>query len=1073
MKRMSKKEMLILIDQIESAHWDLTELQRAYLPETQHADQDDRDAKKKGLRVGTGGIAYKAAYKAHEDEKTKRREEHGVTPPKGDGAPKYGYRKDLANMGPEHWDYLSPYMIFEPEARHLSHLDGAFKYEDRYVLWEEEHRTLSLAAKLQRMKMLGIPLEQAETMTTPDRLKRDHIFPNAKIRRALSTHLAKGKPVDAKEFWTQWHAQGRTHRAADAKLLARKEAKTVTAARRNIPEYIRRFEREHDMVSIDVGASTVLAQNLYLKSRIAEESLKPSLLTHKQQASAKALLGMMAQRNRLALKKMYLSTRNQWEGMMVERALEKKYLETYNTVGSDLMNSTTLLKLEQEVMGVVADYYERFSPVDWETDALNLRDTRLAQADRNAEYGEQYIKKMQEFMEANAELPDSSNVNAGGRAWINDMLDWEDSEPDRLETEAKNELIATETAELDRELDSWNEFFDVQVAEELGHMLDAKELVNEDRISDGAVELAEMRVSKRLNATRQEWKAWKLRPQYTDAADMYAPPADPIRAVDEQTEVDNKKSPGMRIVERVLKADPLTQASAKWKARMAPKFADLDRAEGEERPGTTINQLNGGGEYEPVASVASGSGPAVDGAVGAGVGGFDPSLSSAGHRVLDMDDPAERRLAVAHSKTSTILPESLRGQLEDPMLQLLNEHAANSRDGRNMRVKAPASTDDGENGSGDRNAFSTINPRLGFPDDDFRLYDPVLTKTVDKSRAQEKANSDESDESHIKSATKRGTELRKNGVDILNDDSTDPVYWIKKQDQAHRRKHFLDLDPFGPPNTDERRDFDDQYMHADEEDYAFKKRIDPETNYARPLTQQIRLGIDETPVILKYDLNDETCELLYMLHRSDPVKYTPRFLAHKFQLSAQRVKSTLILQAIHHRMVANGVVHPLMMEYSEERALEDLIKPSMHMIHETPEMVYQFLPDYRWVREDDLHRVLSEQQSIEDRFLSRSDRLDKAEQHYYAKWGAIGVEIPKEPTVQPLLDERLMAPTRHNVMLVDISELPAARYTMGIRHRDGTLREPNEETYQFARKREKGNSEFTYVKYHQETATPM
>jgi hypothetical protein len=70
--------------------------------------------------------------------------------------------------------------------------------------------------------------------------------------------------------------------------------------------------------------------------------------------------------------------------------------------------------------------------------------------------------------------------------------------------------------------------------------------------------------------------------------------------------------------------------------------------------------------------------------------------------------------------------------------------------------------------------------------------------------------------------------------------------------------------------------------------------------------------------------------------------------------------------------------------------------------------------------------------------------------------------------VQELLDDRLMPPTRHNVLLVDISELPAARYTMAIRHRDGTLREPNEETYQFVRKREKGDHHFTYVKYHKE-----
>jgi hypothetical protein len=101
MKKMSKKEMLILIDQIESSHWNLSELQKAYLPETRHAEQDDQDAHRKSLQVGTGGVAYKAAYKKHLEEKLKAREANGPKAPTGDGSPKYGYRKDLVNMGPE------------------------------------------------------------------------------------------------------------------------------------------------------------------------------------------------------------------------------------------------------------------------------------------------------------------------------------------------------------------------------------------------------------------------------------------------------------------------------------------------------------------------------------------------------------------------------------------------------------------------------------------------------------------------------------------------------------------------------------------------------------------------------------------------------------------------------------------------------------------------------------------------------------------------------------------------------------------------------------------------------------
>lgn len=100
MKKLSKKEMLILIDQIETSHWNLTELQKAYLPESRHADQDDDDVHRRALRVGVGGLAYKAAYKARLEEKKKRRETEGVKV-NGDGSSKYGYRKDLAQFGPE------------------------------------------------------------------------------------------------------------------------------------------------------------------------------------------------------------------------------------------------------------------------------------------------------------------------------------------------------------------------------------------------------------------------------------------------------------------------------------------------------------------------------------------------------------------------------------------------------------------------------------------------------------------------------------------------------------------------------------------------------------------------------------------------------------------------------------------------------------------------------------------------------------------------------------------------------------------------------------------------------------
>ncbi len=114
-----------------------------------------------------------------------------------------------------------------------------------------------------------------------------------------------------------------------------------------------------------------------------------------------------------------------------------------------------------------------------------------------------------------------------------------------------------------------------------------------------------------------------------------------------------------------------------------------------------------------------------------------------------------------------------------------------------------------------------------------------------------------------------------------------------------------------------------------------------------------------------------------------------------------------------------------------------------------------------------MHRVLAEERAIEDRFLSRSARLDKAEERYYAKYGHIGSEVP-QPREANYLEERIMSPSRHSIMLIDVSEMPASRFGIAVRDVRGRLREPNESEYYYIRKQEKGPHPFTYIKYHNE-----
>lgn len=623
---------------------------------------------------------------------------------------------------------------------------------------------------------------------------------------------------------------------------------------------------------------------------------------------------------------------------MLERALERKYLEQYMTVGSDDMNSKYLLKMEAEMMEVVEEISTRFQQTDWQQAALQLRDFRLAQEVAGIDYAEKYMHKMEELMDEHKELPTQENM--GERNWIQDMIEWEEDTTNRPEHAAQEKADAEERANLDAELDTWNEWFDVQVAQELGNMIDCGEVKDEDEVHEGAIRMAETRVAKRLHATRQEWKEWKYRPQYADPDNMDAVP-DVTRADENASTLGGKeKSPGQQIVAQILAKDPLIAASKRWKERMAPRFADVDKYESEEAPGDIMQHVDAQGNYVPPRVVASGEGaPLVDSKFGPGsvLADYDPALSTAGHAVMDATNTEQRRKMMVHAMTTPDqVDEYLRREVEDPMLELLHDHM---RGGAARRAAAAQSGEQGDDATATPHAFSTIDPKLGFEDDDFRLYDPVLTK------AKEQKSESEDEPSLVAATGEHAKLLKKRGMDYLDDADTDPMVWRRHQDRAYRRAHFLDLDPFGPANTDERRDFDDQYFHLDEENYAYKRRVDPETDHQKPLTQLTYVEpYDEQPTVVKFDLSEETQHVMYLLHKSDPVKYTPRALAHRFKLSAARAKSALLMQAIHYRMVENGVIHPLMLQYNEERALDDLLHPTMPMIHDPPKFGRAQLP---------------------------------------------------------------------------------------------------------------------------------
>jgi hypothetical protein len=522
-----------------------------------------------------------------------------------------------------------------------------------------------------------------------------------------------------------------------------------------------------------------------------------------------------------------------WERMMIERAIEKKYLEFYRTIGSDYTNSKYLLKLEAEMMALVKEVSERFEEIDWQASSLQLRDFRNAQAWEGVDYTKRYMEKMEEVMDSHKEFPGQENY--GERNWMDDMLEWEGDPAENAEFQAKEAAEERERVRIDSELDTWNEWYDVQVAQELGMMLDVGEIRNEDEIHPGALRLAENRVAKRLHASRPEWKEWKYRPQYTLKENMGLPP-DAQRSSEEDSGL-GKPEPteGAKIIERILATDQLVAASKKWKARMAPRLADVDKYENETQAGGIMSHVDAKGNYVPPQIAASGSGtPLVDSVHGEGsvLANYDPSLSTAGHKLMDPANVADRRAMIARM-TGEIdqVDEYIRREVEDPMLELLNEHVR----GNLNRKSAKELSEDDESAS---NAFSSLDPKLGFEDDDFRLYDPVLTKASQDKKQGKPGDEEESDPNKplSESMNEEAARLKREGDDFLTDDDKDPAMWAKWQDREYRRSNFLDLDPFGPANTDERRDFDDAYFHLDEEDYAYKNRVDPETDHQKPLT---------------------------------------------------------------------------------------------------------------------------------------------------------------------------------------------------------------------------------------------
>lgn len=863
MKSLSKKEMLILIDQIEQSKWSVDRVSRQYLKPFFRADDQERRDKIIKMQAAMG-------KKGEEGQGDKKEDDENV---------KF--------QAPDQFDYLSPYLIFEPESRHLSHLEGAFKYEDRYVLYEKERAMIK-----EVMEKLG---EKYSPADRPFKMK----------------YLTRqGKKAD---------------HSGDAAVIAKARRR---AARRSLNEYVGRF-----MTTEDQSVGRLADEGLHYM-QVPEEAGKayPTSIARK-------ISDLFSRRARLAINSMLRKAVTKRHRHSMEKALDYKVLEKYISVNGNI-SPADLLKIERELVEFAKALGERFNPTDLR-EVAHQHTRVVTDAENDPTYAERYALQLSEFKTANQEDFDMPNFGASDE-WVKQVTEWEKT--NNPTAQAQKQEKEEQDKRWKEELSNWIDYQHRMISEELVDMVKRGEIKSIEEVNENHIELAKKRVSQSLFASDKQYTHWSLRPAEVSEADIE------------------------------------------------------------------------GGNGTGVGVAGSGSKKSIM------VGG------------VNLADPKQRGLLLERLREKRKADEQ-QAELFDPVIKLLSEHVENRALG--LTPAEMESIKAAEEAGG-----------FGFQDDDFRLHDPLIMKRDDES-------------------SNRG------GRDPMDDPISNPYTWAREEDMARRRKNYLDLDPFSPDNADMRRDFDDRYFHFDEEDYAFRKRVDPDSDHQKPLSMETRYNIHERQQVpIRYDLSDDAIELLYLLHRSDPAKWTPRALARHFKLSVPRVRGHLTMQSIHYRMMEQNVPHPLAFDFDEDTALEELIRPTRLAIHDPPNLPRADLPDWRFVKEEDMSKVIAEDQAVQERFLSKSQLADKRESEYFARAGAIGVPSQKAAAPPAILDERLVAPARHGMVFVDLSEAKADRFAIAVRDRSGILREPTPQEFYFVKAREKGTHRFQYIQYHKEQA-PM
>ena len=214
-------------------------------------------------------------------------------------------------------------------------------------------------------------------------------------------------------------------------------------------------------------------------------------------------------------------------------------------------------------------------------------------------------------------------------------------------------------------------------------------------------------------------------------------------------------------------------------------------------------------------------------------------------------------------------------------------------------------------------------------------------------------------------------------------------------------------------------------------------------------------------------LSDRVKKKMYELHTYNPTKWHARSLAALFKISSKRADAILKLQALEAQYVEEG--YPL---FGFEESAAERIWPSADAVWDEPYVPVLnnaapvvFADEVQQL--DDIERTRRRQ----DRLRVLGEQLSEIERDYHKDMGAYGRPVPIR-AAPGKLDNTKFHPARYSWVMTDISDSANNNYSIAVRDRDGSLREPNSVEYDLIRKKEKRQTdEFYYVQYQEHIPT--